>query len=257
MKMLDVKPIIEVAQKAAEPQIVNNEGVSYFVTGSRDLRLVSPPQPEPLKVFTLNSIIEYLSGNRDGIDLSKAIVNIQSEHVVLVLGPLHPKLRHRETYVQAQNPYSEVFTKHMGAAFSPEAFNIMLRTTFDLDGDRIGDLLDVQKFVGNIKGSTVRTNKDDGFSQHVTVAQGVARIGEAQIENPVMLTPLVTFPEAQCYMRPLPFIIRLHDNGAENEPSISLRLADKHGWEFKVIEATRMALVEMLGKKQIKVPVIG
>jgi len=255
--MIDVKAIIDVSQKAAEPQLVEQDGVNYFVTASRELRLVEPPQPEPLTVFTLNAVIEYLKGNRDKLDLGTTIIAVPSEENVLVQGALHPKLRCRETYVKAHNPRADNFLERTEDQFAPEMFNIMLRTTFDTDKARAGDLLNVQKFVGNIKASSVRINKDDGFGQHISIAAGVARVGESSIENPVMLTPLVTFPEAQAKLKPFPFILRLHDKGPDAQPTISLRLADRHGWRYDVAEATRSALSEMVEKAKLPTPVIG
>lgn len=254
---MDFKPIIEVAQKATEPQIVERDGVTYFVSGNRELRLIEPPMPAPLQVFTLNSVIEYLVGNRDKIDLGTTIITVPNEECVQVEGSLHPKLRCREIFVKARNPRADNFLERTDDEFAPEMFNIMLRTTFDIDKARAGDLLKVQKFVGNIRASSIRINKDDGFGQQVSVAQGVARVGEASIENPVMLTPLVTFPEAQVKLTPFPFILRLHDKGPDAEPTISLRLADRHGWRYVVTEAVRATLSEMVEKAHLPVPVIG
>lgn len=206
----------------------------YFDVGGEVLLPPAEPLPSPLGVTTLESLVSYLTGNRDGLQLDKLLVHVLGPARVDVLGPLSTRHRRREALVTAN---AQVPAFRYGEYLEAESFNVALQTIFADSEDRPVAL----KIASGLrKGSEVQ-QKDDGLTQQVSVNRGVSLLENVTIKNPVKLRPWRTFPEVE---QPVGlYVLRLRE--ATSGVQLALFDADGGAWEL----AARKSVAEWLTKR--------
>ena len=80
------------------------------------------------------------------------------------------------------------------------------------------------------------TLADDGVTQSVTARVGIAKLGEAELPNPIRLTPIRTFPELD---QPSSlFVLRVRSGAAGSGlPLAALFESDGGAWQNEAIRA--------------------
>src|SRR6185436_3953125 len=147
------------------------------------------PTADALKVYSLGAVRDYLRDNRDALDLSHVVVHVVSPQIVRVAGPLLPRARNREVFVEATA--QNLTDGFLGKWMPSDEFIIGLQTRVAASEDRTA----VLKLFSNISHEAVRTSQDDGISQTVTAKTGIALKAEAAVPNPIALVPFRTFRE--------------------------------------------------------------
>lgn len=183
------------------------------------------PMPTGLQLTTLQGVVDYVEKTDDANsgDL-ELFIHVESPTDVSLLGSLHGRHQQRPCYVKAISPInSYVFGRYQSA----ETFLVELMSLFEATSDR-DKLLAI---VGNLRDETIKTQSDDGFTQTATVRQGVARVAEVEISNPVELQPYRTFAEVE---QPLSnFIFRMR-KGAQGVECVLIE-ADGGRWRLDAI----------------------
>lgn len=189
------------------------------------------PSAVTLKVTTLGAVRDYLTANKDTLDVSKVVVHVVSPARVDVLGPLDPRSRARETFVQAT---ASEFTDGFLNKFMPlEDFVIGLQARF-ADAD---DRKRVLALVSNVKHETIKTAMDDGVTQVVQARAGVALVSDVAVPNPILLTANRTFREV---VQPSSlYALRVQSGRAGGLPEVMLFEADGGAWRLSTIERVR------------------
>jgi hypothetical protein len=225
-------------RKLARPQAIKVNGVEhvYFPTqGGGWIRdeLETPARlPEILTLGTLESFVQYLIENRDGLDETKLVIHVQHDRV-RVLGPAFGTFAQRAEHARASLGAlldEEGFS--FGRWIDPETFTVDLQRCF-VPSPALAAVL---KVVGNIKDETVRQLEDDGTTQTVRTKAG-AILAEVNIPNPVSLAPYRTFREVE--QPESRFVLRVR-KGAEGQlPTCALFLADGEAWKLAAVESLR------------------
>jgi len=116
-----------------------------------------------------------------------------------------------------------------------ENFNIMMQSAFIPDSTTDCIL----QVVGNIQEENVRNTGDDGVSQTVTARTGIAKVGNMQVPNPVILRPFRTFIEVE--QPASKFIFRMQDG-----PQAALFEADGGAWKAEAMANIKWYLEDEL-----------
>jgi len=193
--------------------------------------------PEPLVLGTLTGIVDYLGANKDGLDFKDLMIHVKSYDRVFIKSKIINGFQQRHTYAVAEFNISEF---PFGDWMQSEDFIIKLQTLFR----PTADLEALLKLVGNIRDEQVKTVTDDGVSQQVTAAVGLAKVKDVRVPNPVILKPVRTFPEIA--QPAAPFVCRLK-RGTQETPLCSLHECDGGQWELDAIESIATWLKKKIG----------
>ncbi len=117
------------------------------------------------------------------------------------------------------------------------AFVIALQSVFMDYGDRAA----VLKAVGTIRDEAIKTSQDDGVTQRVVAAAGVALVTEMALPNPVLLRPYRTFLEVE--QPPSQFVLRVQSGKSGALPEVALFVGDGNRWQ----QEARQSIREYLG----------
>lgn len=181
-----IKEALQYIVGLGEANLLEVEGCTY---SDKPLEKVSYiPYPEPIKLKTLSSFVEYIKNFREcEMADGKAIVHIESPTRVRIYSVLDRECN-RDNYAiaEAELPYME-----FGTFDNHESFCIALQSKFVDNEDR--KLL--LKFAGTVQDGTVTEYGDDGVSQKATVKTGLSSKSDAIVPNPVLLKPFRTFLE--------------------------------------------------------------
>jgi hypothetical protein len=237
---MDGEAVKQLAERFRAPmEIAGN--IAY----PQDWKVVDPatiqgPKPETLKVYTLGAVRDYLTANRDDLDLGSVSVHVVSPQIVTVHSMLMGEANIRHEYVQAS---ALNLTDGFIGKFMPlEEFIIGLQSRFSDAFDRPGIL----RLLGSVKQEAVKTTTDDGYAQTVTAKAGVALVTDVQIPNPVTLAPFRTFREV---LQPSsPFVLRAQGGNPNASPQFGLFEADGGAWRLVAVDRVRDWLVEALPK---------
>lgn len=180
------------------------------------------PTAEALGVYSLGALVDYVKANRDGLDLATMVVHVVSPQLVRLLGPIQPRARNREVYVQANaNNLTDGF---LGKYMPTDEFIVGLQTRFQLSPDRTA----VFRLFSNISHEAVRTSSDDGITQTVTAKTGIALKADAPVPNPIVLMPFRTFREVE--QPPSLFALRVNQ-----AMQVGMFEADGGAWRLNAI----------------------
>lgn len=203
--------------------------------------LIKPgPTAEPLTVSTLGAVRDYLTANKDTLDLAHLVVHVVSPTRVDVLGPLDARARQREAYLTAT--VSDLLHTFLGTFMALSDFLVGLQVRF-VDGD---DRAKVLGLLSTVKDETVKTALDDGMTQVVEARAGVALVRDVPVPNPVTLTGFRTFRDV---VHPSSlFILRVQAGKPGGLPTVALFEADGGAWQLQAIARVRDWLKEALPK---------
>ncbi len=165
----------------------------------------------------------------------RLLVVVENESTVRVYPPLCGVEQNRRPALARCK--HEVLPFPWGKFLDQESFIVFLLSRFKEDngGNREG----IGALVGNIRQEQSAESADDGVSQRVTVKNGIAKVGETIIKNPVYLAPLRTFCEID---QPVsPFVLRVQEG-----PNIALFEADAGEWRNAAVTGVHDYLFEML-----------
>lgn len=192
-------------------------------------------EPATMLVHTLSGFADYIKNNFDATE----------EHAVFVGTPSHVTLqsrlsgrRRREVPLQTEPFPARRFD--FGRFLPPEEFVIGLQIGFA----HSEQLATVIKFVGNLTAEGSVSVDDDGVSQRTTIRAGVARVGMAEVPNPVFLAPWRTFAEIE--QPESPFILRVRRAGEDGTPQAALFETGDHRWQLAAIESIAEYLREKI-----------
>lgn len=146
--------------------------------------------PMTLNFLSLTGLIDYLDQNIDNLDRKKLCFVVAPRSVELC-GPLQPDNCNKRFCFAVANYSSKSFD--FGMWFDLEDFIIRLQSQFVQD-DSTDTLL---AGLGNIASRKIRENKDNGFTQTIEVKIGIELRAEVTIQNPIQLSPFMTFAEVE------------------------------------------------------------
>lgn len=194
------------------------------------------PTAKTLTVATLGAVRDYLVANRDKLDLAGVVVHVHSTARVDVLGPIDPRSRTRETFLQASA--AELTDGFLNKFMALEDFIIGLQARF-VDADERKRLL---ALLSNVKHETVKTAMDDGVTQVVQARAGVALVSDVAVPNPILLTAYRTFREV---LQPSAlYAVRVQ--AGHPLPNVMLFETDGGAWRLTTIARVRDWLNEAL-----------
>lgn len=209
-------------RKDAAPTTLDLDGREYT---DKQVYPVKAPEPSALSLTTLTGVVDYLTANKDKLDIADIFCHVVSPTYVCVCSSLLPPFLNRAFYVEAK-PMQLVlpFNNWMEA----EPFNIALQACFVEDGDR----KTVLKFISDVVAVSEAATSDDGTSQAVALKTGIASKSVKALPNPVTLRPYRTFTEVE---QPASrFIFRVRQDGGKMQ--YLLTEADGGAWRGEAMK---------------------
>ncbi len=213
----------------APAQQVELEGRPY-TTGK--VFPVQAPLPLTVQLHTLTAVADYLGENPDGLELDHLVVHVLSPKEVRVLSRLTGPFEERSVYLASVHTLPEF---EFGRYYDIESFVIALQSQF-VQSELV---LSILQLVGTISDDMIRTYADDGVTQEVTAKNGIGRVENRAVPNPVLLRPFRTFAEIE--QPEGRFVLRMKSgSGTTNgRPAIALFEADGGVWELSAIHTIR------------------
>lgn len=224
--------------ETSKPEIVDINGRKY--SDKKMQQIDEEKYPAAIQLTTLTGLIDYL-----------AFENLRSERdselILQVVSPTKVMLFSKLDYDQNRKHYVEVNADlpkiDFGEYSDQEHFIISLKTKFVQTEDPESDLNLLVRFAGTAEGSTLRAYKDDGFSQSVTISDGVASKSQAVVPNPVSLRPYRTFLEVE--QPESMFVFRMKE---ERGMRCALFEADGGAWKYHAVQNIRNYLEDAIAK---------
>lgn len=231
-------------------QVITADG-EEFIAHASSFTVEPPPHPranplaDAIKVHTLQSVVDFLTGNVDHLDLATHYLHISGPTQVNLIGPLTEFHRKREIPLVATfhpnpipfgtyQPPDEFITSLLSAFVAPE----------EPTGDGQNDRDRLIKTVSRIRFGTQVVAADSGLSQRVEVEEGPEILAEEKVENPVWLRPYRTFPEID--QPASAFIVRLRQ--IAGGIGIALFEADGGQWRLGAVRAIQVWLAAALAE---------
>ena len=225
---------VEVINKIEEmiPPTILSIGENTYA--SKNIQQIPVPIASELEVFSLESVLDYVNLNPD--KSNKFIINVSDYNEVMVLGSLNEN-KERSMYLHAKIKSSLKLNQYLMV----EDFILMLLTCFMAEPQQ-GALLQI---ASNITDELIKTNKDDGITQSVTVKSGIARLSTESLPNPVKLVPYRTFPEITQPEGLFAFRAQKTNSG----PMLGLFDVDQNNWKIVTIREIKVYLNEFIAKE--------
>lgn len=243
-----IKAAIEKIEQMAKP---NTFFFGDEIYADRKLyRLEKEQLADPVKITTLNGLVEYLKTCRSDMkdeDPGNYFIRIDSPTTVTVISKLN-RDREREKLVICEAEVPRIPFEHF---IDNEQMVITVQSMFVDEPEKTDKAL-ILKFAGTATNGSVKEYDDDGVTQKATVRQGVASKVEAIVPSPCTLRPFRTFIEIE--QPASQFIFRMREGGNGNITSALIE-ADGGAWKIKARESIKKYLEEKLDGMQI--PIIG
>ena len=163
----------------SEPKPIKLADMKYV---TRPVHRVNDPVADPLRGWSLMSVIDYLSKNPDKI--ADCLVEVSSQHVC-VTSPLNNDKRRDVYFVSEPKVPRIIFNQFIDV----EKMKIMLMSQFEQD-EQSALLLTFLATLCEKSGTELR---DDGVSQSIAVNTGIANLENVVVPNPITLRPFRTF----------------------------------------------------------------
>ena len=220
-----IKEAINRVIELARDPVVQVNGRKY---NGATLAPILEPLQQALGVSTLDSLIEYLSGNPDGlIPTIGLILLVQDTHNVALFSQVNGDWKNRHNYVHVADRSP---TFNFGQWINLESFLIQAQTFFSDTNER-NQLIHI---LGNVREETTIKRLDDGMSQQVETVEKVAgKVDEAPLPRVIRLNAWRTFPEIGAI--PGEFVFRMQ-KGERNGPVCALFETAERVWEREAIE---------------------
>lgn len=216
------KELYQQIREDARPELVEIEGRKYS-TGK--LNEVFEPQQKALEVTALTSLKDYIESKVDEIDKSKILLHVKSPTEVCIISGVFGEFKQRTLLMQAKA--STLPDIKFNTYLHSEPFNIQTQACFVDSFDRAK----VLAFSGNAQHVISSGVSDDGVTQAVSVAAGVASKASKALPNPVTLQPFRTFLEVK--QPASAFIFRA--SGGEEGKAIMFGLWEADGGAWRMI----------------------
>lgn len=200
--------------------------------------------PPTIGSQTLQSVVDYVQAEID--EEKEYLVQIADANCVNLYGALNDEMGSRKSYISVSLPYNPFV---FGANYETENFVISLMTLFDKTDTRE----ELIKMVSSIKKEESVKVSDDGISQTVVAKQGIVRVGEVDLPNPIKLTPKRTFAEVDQIESE--FVLRAKDCGGVI--TFSLHDCDGGAWKLGAIQNIFGFLFEKLKDEEKKITIIA
>jgi hypothetical protein len=217
--MENLKDALEYAVELKDGQekiVMGYDGKEWFDGRAHDLRELDPKRyPEPLRLSSLTSLVEYIKKQLDETKDINLIVHVKDHETVELKSELDETSR-RTVFATALAITPDV---SYGKFLSTEQFNIMLQSSFIANTD--SELL--LQYSSSIKIDKGAEILDNGVSQTTTIKNGVSSLVQAKTPNPVTLRPYRTFFEVE--QPESKFVFRINDT-----PGCALIEADGGIW---------------------------
>ena len=122
--MID-RSLIEKIEEMAKSEII---GIGNRQYSTKPLKPVLEPMPDTLETRTLTSIVDYLQGNPDDVDVKSLIIHIKSASMVHLYSGLTDEFMRRRCYVQSHCTNLNLF--RFDQFCNVESFVIALQSQF-------------------------------------------------------------------------------------------------------------------------------
>ncbi|HKX31347.1 MAG TPA: hypothetical protein VJ302_26920 [Blastocatellia bacterium] len=233
---------VQAIKDSVKTELIIGEGADSFF--NRPVHLPpAEPTPNPLRVHTLQGLVDFVTSEGEGYGVSLHIVDHKA---VRAIGALAGRHQQRPIYAEAHLLGEPKFP--FDRFLPAEDFIIKLQTAFS-PSDETRLLLSL---IGNLRDESVKTVGDDGISQAVTVKKGVSLVQEAPVPNPIRLAPFRTWAEID---QPSSlYVLRLRRVEGEL-PQVALFETGDSAWQLEAIESTKAFLLAKLG--ETKIPIIA
>lgn len=238
-----VDSLVRVAREGYDAKIIDVEGQNYATKQLHPLRPLKLDEPETITLTSLQGLVDYLSCDMDGLEeLLPSDMDEEPVVVVHIESPSRVTVRtglagERAQRFQLATALGEPLSLGGGAYLDPAEMVVRLSTWCTAAGDRD----ELVRVIGNVRAESEVRVEDDGVSQAVTVRQGVVRVGEQTLPNPVQLAPYRTFREVE--QPASPFMLRAQ-GGGERPISVALFEADGGTWKIAAVSSIKDWLVE-------------
>lgn len=202
----NIKDALEYAVELAEGQevIYEEKGKVYYdETKARLVELDRIKYAAPLEVHTLSGLVGYLKERFDTTLGEKLLIYVASPTKVNVYSELDAD-RKRESAIVAT---ADLDRYPFGKFLDSEKFIINILSLFERDENSEA----IRRCASAIRIEGGGDLVDDGVSQTVTVKQGAATVGQAEVPSPVELRPYRTFLEVE--QPASPFVFRIDKDG--------------------------------------------
>ena len=202
----------------SKTEIIDVNGRKYSTNG---LSAVHVPTPRPVSLKTLSGLVDYVTNNRDALDLDAMTAHVVSHNLVEVFGPtMFNAFCERDFFAKSEADPGDVFP--FGRWLPLEDFNIQVMSRFTGAGDRAN----IIAVCGKLSVDTSLSVEDDGVSQTVQAKIGVTKLAEVTLPPVVELAPFRTFAEVE---QPVSkFLFRMKRDG--NSIYAALYEADGGAW---------------------------
>lgn len=208
-----VEKIIDIAKN----EIVTI-GNRTFAT--KHLEPIYAPRPEPLKLSTLDGLVDLVADMREqGFD-EPLTIHVQSEKCVRLIGEIGNEDARRSCYAVAE--FEPVPWELMSERREVEEAVVILQAQFVNDNERVRTL----QFLSNLESVGSLEINDNGTSQSATLKTGIASKANAAFTCPVNLAPYRTFTEVA--QPASPFYLRL-----EKDMTVKFIVADGGAWKVQ------------------------
>lgn len=219
----NIKEALAYAVELADGQKVlyEEKGKTFYDRGKATLvELDGLKYASSLEVHTLSGLVGYLKEQFDKTLGSKLLIHVASPTKVNVYSELDAD-RKRESAILAT---AELDRYPYGRFLDSEQFIINILSLFQRDENSEA----IRKCASAIRIEGGGDVTDNGVSQTVTVKQGAATVGQAEVPSPVELRPYRTFLEVE--QPASPFVFRIDKNG-----NCALFEADGGMWKHHAI----------------------
>lgn len=217
-----LKALYDAIRRDAAPTELELNGRVYT---DKQVYPVKAPEPSALSLTTLTGVVDYLTTNKDNLNMAEIFCHVVSPAYVCVCSSLLPPFLNRAYYVEAKPNQIELpFNKWIDA----EPFNIALQACF-VEG---GDSKTVLKFISDVVAVTEAATSDDGTTQAVAVKAGITSKAVKALPNPVTLRPYRTFTEVE--QPASKFVFRVRQEGGKMQ--YLLAEADGGAWRSEAMK---------------------
>lgn len=221
-------------QAGAAVETVEIDGVTYTTKPVHDVRK-KEPEATSLALASLEGLVEYAVVHEGWFEEHGVAAYVAAHNLVTLVSLPFGRFHQRHEYARATVAPLDGLT--FGSYVDLETFNVRLQALF-VDTPARAELL---KVLGHITDENVRTTADDGVTQTVVAKTGIARVGDADVPNPVALEPFRTFRELE--QPESPFVLRLKSGSPVHA---ALYEADGGAWKLTAVDLIKAWLRENL-----------
>ncbi len=221
-----IKAAIEKILSLAAPNIIDADMRSY---SDKPLTLIAPPHTEKLTFATLKGFADVI--RREIANYDSLTVAAGENYVYAFSDIIYEDQKRNYPYRAEADLPSFCFGRYMPY----EDMMIALKSKF-VPTNELNELV---KLLGTITEENRTAIADDGFTQSVTVRQGIAIVGNTAINPIVKLKPFRTFVEVD--QPESEFLVRLRQGG-----EVALFEADGGAWKLQARANIAEKLREML-----------